>query len=63
MSVELIFYRKRKCILMRKKKTTYLGGEKDPQSEIMPKHFEKFFMKRVLILILIIVLLLLIHLL
>lgn len=45
---------------MGRKKTIYLGGEEDKQSEITPKHFEKFFNKRMLLIVLMIMLLLLV---
>jgi len=43
---------------MRKKKTTYIGGEYYKQSELMPKDFDMFFSKRLLYLILAILFLL-----
>ena len=50
-------------VMMKEKKSTYMGGEKDEQKTIIPKQIEKFFNKRVLFLILLIILLLLIPLL
>lgn len=44
---------------MKKKKSIYIGGEKDEQKEIMPRRFDKFFDKRLLFVIVGIVFLLL----
>jgi hypothetical protein len=44
------------------KKTTYMGGEKDKQKDIVPKRLEKFFDKKVFFLILGIIFLLLLQL-
>jgi hypothetical protein len=48
---------------MKKKKSTYLGGEEIEQRVVIPKEFEKFFDKRALFIVLIIVFLLIIRLL
>jgi len=50
-------------VVMKEKKSTYMGGEMDEQRIIIPKQIEKFFNKRILFLILLIILLLLIPLL
>ena len=50
-------------VVMKEKKSTYMGGEKDEQKIIIPKRIEKFFNKHILFLILLIILLLLIPLL
>jgi len=43
---------------MRKKKTTYIGGEEYRQTELLPKDFDMFFSKRLLYLVLAILFLL-----
>ena len=46
-------------VYMKKKKSIYMGGEKDPQHVIMPRYYEVFFSKQFMFFVLMLLLVLL----